>query len=365
MTFPLDNFIEQAKLANHSPEYIGDTSRYISNLTQKGLPVIFSLQHLCLLAHVNIDMIENVCDSGRMKYYKRFKIKKKRGGYRIIQSPEDSLKYIQKWILINILDKIASHDCSKGFDKGACTKVNAEAHLGQKAILKIDLCRFYDSVNERRVYGIFKAIGYHSNLAVYLAKICTVEPDKDFLTSFKKHEQSLKNIIANHGEGILPQGAPTSPKLSNLIARRLDIRLSGLAKTHNLKYSRYADDITFSGEIDALVKVKKIVYKAIGQENLFVNHTKTKFIKKGGRFFITGLSVNNEIVSIPRRFKKNIEHHLFYCIKNGVQSHLSSSKIKNRNFKDWLLGNIAYVFSVEKEVGQRYFDDYNKIQWPI
>lgn len=365
MTFPLDNFIEQAKAENHSPEYIEDVSKYISDLSERDLPVIFSLQHLCLLAHVNIDMIESLCDSDRLNHYKRFKVKKKRGGYRIIQSPEDSLKYLQKWILINILDKVSSHDCSKGFDKRDCTKENAEAHLGQTAILKIDLLRFYDSVNERRVYGIFKSIGYHSNLAVYLAKICTVEPDANFLASFRKGEQELKSAIVHNGEGLLPQGAPTSPKLSNLIARRLDARLYGLAKKNNLIYSRYADDITFSGELGVLIKVKKIVYKVIVQENLFVNYKKTKIIKKGGRFFVTGLSVNNEIVSIPRKLKNNIEHHLFHCTKNGVQNHLNASQIKNRNFKDWLLGNIAYVFSVEKAVGQKYFDDYNKIQWPI
>lgn len=365
MTFPLDKFIEYAKAANHSPEYLEDVSKYISILNEKNLPVIFSLHHLCLLAHINIKSVEQICKSDRQKNYKRFKIKKRRGGFRVIQSPEDSLKYLQKWILINILDKVSSHTNSKGFDKGACTKENAEIHLNKEAILKIDLLRFYDSINERRIYGIFKALGYHPNLAVYLAKICSVEPDNNFLKSFKKQEQTLRNITANRGEGILPQGAPTSPKLSNLIVRRLDMRLSALAKKHNLAYSRYADDITFSGNEEVLVKIKRIVYKVVSKENLFVNHAKTKLLKRGSRFFVTGLSVNKESVTIPRKFKTNIEHHLFHCIKNGVQSHLNKSKVKNRNFKDWLLGNIAYVFSVEKEIGQKYFDEFNKIQWPI
>jgi RNA-directed DNA polymerase len=365
MTSPLNHNSANSSPPIHSEEFLADIAAYESKLKNKNLPVVFSLPHLCLLAGVNIQKIKELCETNRIDEYKRFKLKKKRGGYRVIQTPTDELKYLQKWILVNILDNVQSHSSCKGFEKNLSIKNNAEVHLNKDSILKIDLLRFFDSINEKRVYGLFKHIGYHPNLAVSLAKICTIVPDSKFLSSFKKKELELKSIIMSKLEGVLPQGAPGSPKLSNLITTSLDNRLSKLAVKNELCYSRYADDITFSGNIATLNKIKSTVYRIIKDENLFVNHSKTKILIKGNPFFITGLSVNNEKVTIPKKRKIDIEHHLFHCIKNGVEEHLSKCGITNKNFKDWLLGNIAFVFSVEKELGEKYFADYNKIQWPI
>lgn len=364
MTSSLDN-ISTETLSKHSEGFIADIIDYDLKLRNKNLPVIYSLPHLCLLAGVNIKKISKICTSNRISEYKRFKLRKKRGGFRVIQTPTDELKYLQKWILVNILENVPSHTSCKGFDKTKSIKQNAEVHLKKESILKIDLLRFYDSINERRVYGVFKHMGYHSNLAVSLSKICTIVPDEQFLNSFKKKELELKNLIIKKAEGILPQGAPSSPKLSNLISISIDNRLSKLAHKYELAYSRYADDITFSGNIVVLKKVKSTIYRIIEDENLFVNYSKTKLLIKGNPFFVTGLSVNNDHVTIPKKRKTDIEHHLFHCIKNGVETHILKCGIKNKNFKDWLLGNIAFVFSVEKELGKKYFEDYNKIQWPI
>jgi RNA-directed DNA polymerase len=365
MTFPLDNIGAKAAEIEHSQEFLNDVENYGLKLRSQDFPIIYSLPHLCLLSGVNIDNVVELCNTKRIAEYRRFKLKKKRGGFRVILIPNDEIKYLQRWILINILEKVPSHLSCKGFDRNSSIKQNAEGHLKKNAILKIDLLRFYDSINEKRIYGIFKFLGFHPNLAVSLAKICTIVPDDLFMSSFKSNEFHLSAIIESKKEGILPQGAPTSPKLSNLVAFRLDKRLTKLSIKHNLTYSRYADDITFSGNVDALKKNKKVVYRIIKEENFFVNYAKTKLLIRGNPFFVTGLSVNNNQVTIPKKRKKEIEHHLFHCIKNGVEEHINRCEIKNRNFKEWLLGNIAYVFSVEKELGQKYFNDFNKIQWPI
>ncbi len=364
MAFPLDNFLVMSELI-HSEDFIADIEAYSVKLTNKHLPVIFSLPHLCMLAGVNITNVVSYCAGKPNLAYKRFKLRKRRGGFRIIQTPNEELKYLQRWILHNILEKIPSHTSCKGFDKATSIKQNAEIHLDKQAILKIDLLRFYDSINERRIYGVFKSIGFHPNLSVSLAKICTIMPDTTFLKSFKSAEIELKNRLLKMRQGILPQGAPTSPKLSNLISFRLDYRLNGLAVKNNVSYSRYADDITFSGSTEVLKQIKKSVCRIIKEENLFVNHSKTKILIRGNPFFVTGLCVNNSLVTIPKKRKIDIEHHLFHCIKNGVKMHLEISKIKNRNFKDWLLGNIAFVYSVEKELGEFYFKKFNEIQWLI
>ncbi len=365
MTFPLDNIAPENAALSHSKEFWDDIQAYSAKLVGKNLPIIFSLPHLCLLAGVNIANVIRFCSTNRIADYKRFKLKKKRGGYRIILMPNDEIKYLQRWILINILEKIPSHQSCMGFDKTSSILKNAQQHLKKEAILKMDLLRFYDSVNEKRIYGIFNHLGFHPNLAVSLAKICTIVPDDLFYSSFKSSELDLKAIIINRQEGILAQGAPTSPKLSNLISFRLDKRLTKLAVKHGLQYSRYADDITFSGPIEALKKVKKVAYRIVSEENLCVNFSKTKLLVRGNPFFVTGLSVNNDVVTVPRKRKILIEHHLFHCRKNGVEEHMRICGIAKKNFKDWLLGNIAFVFSVEKDLGQQYFNEFNEIQWPI
>jgi len=296
MTFPLDDFLIKAQAAGHSDKFIAETTAYIHKLSKDNLPVLFSLEHLALEAQVNIGRLGMVVRSDRTFYYDKFKLKKRNGGFRTIQIPNSDLKYLQKWLLINILNKIPSHAACKGFDPGTSIKGNAEIHLNKQAILKIDLLRFYDSINEKRIYGIFKSIGYHANLAVYLAKACTIKPDNTFYIAFKKNELLLKQVIKKRDDGVLPQGAPTSPKLSNLIARSLDKRLQGLCDKHDVNYSRYADDLTFSGDKATLAKIQKIIYSIVEKEGFFINYGKTKMLVRGNKYFVTGLSVHNNAV---------------------------------------------------------------------
>ncbi|WP_067028991.1 reverse transcriptase family protein [Allomuricauda sp. CP2A] len=350
---------------DHSQEFLSDIKEYRERLDEKGLPLVFSIHHLCLLAGVSVTEILEICKSDRIRYYKRFKLKKKRGGFRVIQTPENTLKFLHRWILKNILNRVESHEKCFGFDKESSIVKNASAHLGQPAILKIDLQRFYDSINEKRIYGVILSFGYHPNLAVYMAKLLTVRPDSYFLSTFKKKESSLKDKLEMLNEGVLSQGAPTSPKLANLVCRRLDERLNKLALKNQLNYSRYADDITFSGNLVQLEKIKKTVYFIVRDENFYVNYSKTRFIKSGGNFFVTGLSIKDGVVKVPGKKKKEIEHHLYHCLKNGVINHLKSAGVSQRNFKDWLLGNIAFVHAVEKDVAKDYFEQFNKINWPI
>lgn len=345
--------------------YQKDIKEYKNKLEDKNLPVIYSLPHLCLLAGVNITRIINFCESERTHNYSRFKILKKRGGFRVIHSPIRDIKYLQRWILKNILLKIDSHQSSNGFDPKDSIKKNALKHTGKDALLKMDLQRFFDSINEKRIYGIFYSMGYHPNLSVSLAKICTILPDSEFKSSFKKDETKLKNKILNSEEGFLPQGAPTSPKLANLVSRKLDNRLNGLASKNKVDYTRYADDLTFSGEEKTLRKIKSVINHIILDENFFVNHKKSRIYKRGMPLLVTGVSVHNNKVTVPKKKKKEIEFHLYHCVENGVINHMKKNNIRNRNYKDWLLGNISFIYSIEPDVGKSFFEEFNKIQWPI
>ncbi|WP_448634244.1 hypothetical protein [Pedobacter panaciterrae] len=195
MDYPLNDFIEHSQVIGHSEEFIEETKKYAQKLSDSNLPVIFSLPHFAIDSGFNIDLLKVIVGSDRRTYYKRFKLSKRSGGFRTIQSPESPLKYLQRWVLTNILNKIPSHPNCLGFDPHTSIYKNAGKHLNNEAILKIDLLRFFDSINEKRIYGIFHSIGYHKNLAVSLAKLCSIEPNNTFFIAFKEHELLLRDSI--------------------------------------------------------------------------------------------------------------------------------------------------------------------------
>ncbi len=155
------------------------------------------------------------------KHYRSFTIKKKRGGLRTINAPRTWLKVVQWWILDNILSKYPLPPYVFGFAKGRNAAQNADYHAGQSHILNVDIENFFPSIGFTQVAQVFAAFGYSRPVCEFLARLCCFNET-------------------------LPQGAPTSPAIANLVARDLDKDLLNYARTHELKYSRYADDLTFS-----------------------------------------------------------------------------------------------------------------------
>ena len=153
--------------------------------------------------------------------YKRFTIPKRRGGTRNIEAPSDKLKALQRRVLWRLLQPLALRPCATGFVRGRSIVDNARPHVGQGVVINLDLADFFNSISVERAQQVFGAHGWNTDAAAILARICT-------------------------SEGRLPQGAPTSPALSNLVCRRLDARLSALAAKAQGQYTRYADDLTFS-----------------------------------------------------------------------------------------------------------------------
>jgi RNA-directed DNA polymerase len=362
MIFPRNTFLSLAKSENRSSEFIEATLAYADKLISKGLPVIFSLKHFSQIIGIPILDIKGIINN-RGFHYSYYLIKKKRGGYRRIIAPHKNIKYLQDWIKINILDKIEHHPNATGFIKNRSILDNAKLHLDGNVILNVDLENFFESINERRIYGIFKNLGYHPNLAVEFAKICTTylpEEKFDLLDdSFQEHFQYLLKF----DEAFLVQGASTSPALSNLICQKLDNRFSKLANKCNVNYSRYADDITFSGESQSLPSLK-IIEKIIVDERLKINRDKVGFYKKGQRQLVTGLLVDKN-VRIPKKFKKEIFRHLHFCLKFGALSHFNKVAPGKSFRREWLIGKILYVNSIEPMVAKKMFEQVKKINWEI
>lgn len=298
-----------------------DVLSYIDILNKAKLPVIFDLDHLSLLLGLNKEYLASVINSPK-NHWRSFRLKKRSGGFRDISVPYPTLLYVQRWIYNNILVKIAVSPYCHGFKPGRSIITNASWHLDKSQLLKIDLADFFPSIGINRVIALFKEIGYTHKVSFYLAAMCCLE-------------------------GRLPQGAPTSPYLSNLIARPLDYRMMKLAKKHNLNYTRYADDMTFSGE-EINCKFKYGLTEIIQEEGFSINESKTRHYKKVGKRIVTGLNVTDRLC-VPRDFKRKIRQEVHYIKKYGLIDHMEKSKCQKKKYCRSLLGRICFWLQVEPE----------------
>ena len=209
------------KSHNIDDQSLGTYLEYIRVLLNNNVPIIFEIEHLSSLLGIEHKELIKIINSPQ-SFYRTFKIPKRNGGQRIISMPYPTLLFIQRWIKINILDKIELTDSAHGFIKNKSILTNAKTHLGNKIILKVDIADFFPSIKINRVISIFQKFEYPSKVSYYLSSLCTIDCH-------------------------LPQGAATSPTISNIIAKKIDRRLSKLSDSFSLVYSRYADDLTFSG----------------------------------------------------------------------------------------------------------------------
>ena len=362
MNFPRNLFIENAIAEGHSETFIQNTLNYADNLIQKNLPVVFSLRHFSLL--VGIDFIElRSMIRNRGNHYTYYLIKKKRGGFRRIIAPHSNIKYLQNWIKGNIIDKIEVNKSATGFVKKKSILDNALVHENQDVILNIDLSNFFESINERQVYGLFKSIGYAPNLAVEFAKICTSSISDYRFRNLSDEEKPFFEDFHKAKEALLIQGAPTSPGISNIICRKLDVRLSKLSNKLGVSYSRYADDITFSGTDEKLPNVN-ILKKIIEDEGFKINWDKVGRYKTGQRQIVTGLLVDKK-VRVPKKFKKDIYRHLYFCKKYGAFSHFQRISPNKGYRKEWIIGKILFIHAIEPNEAKKMMEIVKQINWEI
>ena len=226
----------------------------------------------------------------KTSHYKRFYLAKKTGGHRLIAAPMPRLKKVQTWILKNILEKIKLHGAVHGFVADRSILSNALPHVGAALVVNMDLKNFFPTLTFPRIKGVFQALGYAEATATLLALLCTeAETDAVALDGQTWYVAS--------GERFLPQGSPASPALTNIICYAMDRRLLGISKKMGFAYTRYADDLTFSGSTEALKNVNKLtslVSKIVEDEGFVVHPDKTRIMRKGSRKEVTGIVVNEK-----------------------------------------------------------------------
>jgi RNA-directed DNA polymerase len=297
----------------------------IYQLRNLGLPVMECLDDLATETKLSSSLIRYL--SYRANFlYKTYPIAKKNGNQRIIAQPSRELKAIQGWILRNILDKLSSSQYSKGFEVGESILDNAFPHLGSNFLLNIDLENFFPSIHASKVYGVFKSIGYSKEICILLTNFCVYRSG-------------------------LPQGAPTSPKLANLVCWKLDVRIQGYAGPRGIVYTRYADDITLSAQnLKKLEKANYFLQTIIPDEGLKINKEKTKLCGARRQKKVTGLIISDNHVGIGRiRYRKirSMIHHLF------------SGNSQDFNHVNGLL---SFTYSVDKKTYRKLYIYIDKMQ---
>ena len=249
-----------------------------------------------------------------VSHYVRFKIPKKTGGDRIISAPMPRLKQAQYWILSNILEKIELHNAAHGFRPGRSIVSNAQPHVGADVIINFDLKDFFPSISYRRIKGLFRSIGYSEAAATIFGLLCTKPTIEEVQLDGKTYYVALS-------ERHLPQGAPTSPAITNILCRRLDRRLSGMAENLGFVYTRYADDLTFSASGDNLRHICNILRRTesiVEHEGLEINEEKTRILRKSGQQEVTGVVVNNK-PNVDRKTLKRFRATLWQIEKDGPE----------------------------------------------
>lgn len=295
---------------------------YATVLLEKNVPVIFDLEHLCALLGVNKYYVTSVIFCPKA-FYREFKIKKRSGGFRDIRAPYPSLRNIQDWIYKEILLKCKVNATAHGFVKKRSILTNANVHKGQSFLLKMDLKDFFPSIPINWVVQVFKGIGYTNDVAFYLASICCLED-------------------------VLPQGAPTSPALSNIVASFMDKRLYKLCQDYGYKYTRYADDIAISGRFISPTFID-IVTNVVEDCGFAVNKKKTRLYGEKGNKIITGISLANNEVKVPRGYRRELEQEIFYILKYGFDAHVKRNKIRKINYLQSIIGKLNFWLMVEPQ----------------
>jgi retron-type reverse transcriptase len=266
-------------------------------------------------------------------HYVRYVIPKRSGGERVILAPKRELKALQRKVLDGLVSRVPMAEVVHGFARGRSVVTNAQPHVGKRVVIKLDLKDFFPSITFPRVRGLFIALGYPFAVATALALLCT-EYDREAF------DRDTKRYYISIGQRHLVQGAPTSPGLANLIAWRLDHRLSGLAKSAGFSYTRYADDLTFSGDESAAVAhILSTARHIIQDERFVVNAAKTRVANPNTRQIVTGLVVN-EALSTPRPLRRRLRAMLHNASKQGLAA---QNRAGHRDFRAYVLGMIAYV----------------------
>ncbi|MFC1609375.1 reverse transcriptase domain-containing protein [Myxococcota bacterium] len=319
-----------------------DKTSNTESLTKRGLPILHNADDLAAMLAVPLATLRWLTFHRRgatLVHYHRFEIPKKTGGRRLISAPKTALAGAQRKILDNILARLAIESEAHGFVPGRSILTNARLHAARQVVVNLDLADFFPSISFARVRGLFAHLGYSGQVATLLALLCTEPP-----RVATEYDGRIFHVAL--GERVLPQGACTSPAVTNAICRRIDRRLAGLAKKHGFVYTRYADDLTLSGDQPKKVgRLLRSVRTILADEGFTENVSKTRVMRQSRRQEVTGLSVNTR-PAVSRKERRRLRAILHNAAKNGLES---QNRDGHPSFAAHLRGKVAYACMVDPD----------------
>ena len=344
-----------------SQAFRDNTIRYAQHLHACGVPIVFSTKHLAKHLAIEYDdlyWMSRISD----EFCKYFLISKKKGGKRRVIAPIGTLRDAQKWIKQKILDVQEPSDCAMGFVKKRSILDNAKPHENKRYILKCDISDFFESITFEQVYYVFLKIGYIKQVAYTLASLCTIQIGDDTYRMMDEEVRAYFDPLYRSGTQFLIQGAPTSPGLANLVCRKLDARLKGYCKKHQVNYTRYADDLTFSADNEEDLPSINFIKKILHEYGFALNEKKTQYMFTQGRQYVTGLFVDGH-VRVSSKYKHDIYRHLHFCKKYGPRAHFMRVAPAKKFYREWLYGKILFVNAIEPEEARKMLGLAKEIDW--
>jgi RNA-directed DNA polymerase len=300
----------------------------------------------------------------KLRHYHYRILAKPYGNVRLIEVPKTRLKELQRQILARILETIPPHPAVHGFVKGRSIKTFVAPHVGQRVVLRMDLRDFFPSFAAARIQALFRTIGYPEPVADLLGGICTnaIPGDAWNKPSFDVDPARLREAAVLYSKPHLPQGAPTSPALSNLCCYRMDCRLAALANSVSSEYSRYADDVAFSGDVEFERRVERFsthVAAILIEEGFAVHYRKTRVMRQGVRQHLAGV-VTNKHMNVMRPDFDRLKATLTNCVRLGPES---QNRNAHSNFRSHLDGRVGFVEMINPNRGERLRRIFERIQW--
>jgi RNA-directed DNA polymerase len=354
-------------------EYKEKLKKRFRRMQSGQVPVVFSLMHLAKLAGVRWAFLRTVVgrESPESKY-QVYSIRKASGGKRLICVPSVELRAVQHWIAENILRSPGAtarlNSASQAYADGCSILKNAREHAAAPWLVKIDIHDFFESISERQVFWAFLHLGYSALLSFEMARICTrlspqAASNRTQNLKSRWHQSNCGHFSAPYLAeriGNLPQGAPTSPMLSNLVAVEMDKRVTEIASHFEGVYTRYADDLIISfsqGDSEVCGKVLSAVRVVLGEYGFVLNRKKTRVLGPGARKTVTGLVVNDSQPRLKRQTKNHIEVALHYIEIKGLIEQAQHVQAKHPiAYLNHLSGLIQFARWVEPSFGDKAFE---------
>lgn len=341
-----------------------------------GLPALDDLAALARLVDLTIPELGWFADprrlargttETRLQHYRVSHRVAPSGAIRVLEAPKLELKGMQRRLLRDLVSLVPPHPAARGFRPGGSVRSYAAPHAGRAVVIRLDLEAFFASVTVARVYGIWRTAGYPEPVAHYLAGLMTTVLPRSLWHTVPRPASSAlldahwrlgRRLAAPH----LPQGAPTSPALANLAAFRLDVRLTALAGSWGGRYTRYADDLAFSGGRGwgtGTSRLLDAVEEVVRDEGFRLNARKTGVMPRAGRQTLGGLVVNDS-PRVARTEVDTLRAILHNCRRHGPST---QNRDDHPAFAEHLRGRIAWVAQHDPARGARLLSEHAAVDW--